>query len=158
MKLGIGVLFVFVSMTSLVRAQQPINEWKGVIPLHSTRADVEKIFGIPKKTYKDAFYESAYETELETIRVEYSEGRCHENRYSVWKVPKDTVIRVSVSPKGDMSIPQFKKLFPQNFTRLVDPNLPSHVHYRNDDGSVGFTTKILRNGSEDVLSFSVHPA
>jgi len=119
--------------------------------------DVEKKFGPSKKTYKDAFYESAYETEEESIRVEYSEGTCNENRDNKWNVPKDTVIRISVSPKGETSIPKFKRLFPQSFSRLIDPHVQSQIHYSNKDGSVGFLTKILSNGGEDILFFSIRP-
>src|SRR5687767_13146940 len=106
MRLSIAILIVFISMTNVVRAQDRVNVWRGLIPLHSTRVDVEKIFGAPKKTYRDAFYESAYEAAEENIRVEYSEGRCHENQYSIWNVLKETVIRISVSPKGEISVPK----------------------------------------------------
>ena len=36
-------------MTNVVRAQDRVNVWRGLIPLHSTRVDVEKIFGIQER-------------------------------------------------------------------------------------------------------------
>jgi len=154
---NVGAVFIVVSIGSLLYAQNRVNEWKGLVPLHSTRTDVENIFGPPSKTYRDAFYESVYETEQEFIRVQYSEGTCRENRHSTWNVPKDTVIAVTVSPKRRTSPEEFKELFPQSFGRLVDSQTPGHVHYTNKDGSLGFLTRTTSNNKEEIIFFSVTP-
>src|SRR5687767_9822094 len=114
MRLSIAILIVFISMTNVVRAQDRVNVWRGLIPLHSTRVDVEKIFGAPKKTYRDAFYESAYEAAEENIRVEYSEGRCHENQYSIWNVLKKPLFGSQFRPKVKLAFPNS-----ESFSRRV---------------------------------------
>lgn len=86
-----------VSILILVSAafvQAQINSWKGLTPLNSNRADVEKLFGKPAES---DYCCSRYETPDEKIEIVYSADRCKEG----WDVAKDTVLSIAVSPKSD---------------------------------------------------------
>lgn len=65
--------------------------WRGITPLRTTRAAVERLLGPPSLASADV-----YETETESVTVTYSERLCDHN----WRVPVGTVISVSVSPKA----------------------------------------------------------
>ena len=74
------------------------KEWRGIVPLKSTRADVERLLGPPKLTsYSGAYYSLA----KEIVVVEYQPTACNEDRFGLgWNVPVGTVVGIGVIPKG----------------------------------------------------------
>src|SRR5687768_16252810 len=54
------------------------KEWRGIIPLRSTRADVERLLGPPEPGSR-----GVYRTGSERITVSYAEGPCDYG----WQVP-----------------------------------------------------------------------
>lgn len=66
--------------------------WRGIIPLHSTRADVERLLGPP--TEETSKYSVFYRTPNESVTIRYAEGLpCGiGEKYSQWKVPRNTVV------------------------------------------------------------------
>lgn len=81
-------ILVFVST---IYSYSQTNSWNGIIPLHSTRADVEKLFGKPDLS---EFDNNIYRKEGVVFR--YIGKRCQEG----WDVPKDTVLEISI-PQGE---------------------------------------------------------
>lgn len=71
----------------------PAN-WKGLIPLKSTRSEVEKILGKPRRSVPGP---DIYENESERVDVGYARDRC-EPWNGDWNVPANTVIRIEVRP------------------------------------------------------------
>jgi len=77
------------------------KEWHGIVPLHSSRADVERILGPAKDPTKE--HVSKHETENEEVTVEYSTGLpCGAGWPGVWRVPRGTVINIIVHPKKEL--------------------------------------------------------
>src|SRR5258706_11350897 len=76
------------------------KDWHGVVPLHSTRADVERLLGPSKKPAKD--YSSIHETEREVVLVEYSTGEPCSGGANKWKVPRGTVLSISVALRTEI--------------------------------------------------------
>jgi hypothetical protein len=72
--------------------------WKGIVPLHSTRADVDKLLGPP--TLED----SGYDIEGERVLIEYSARGCEEGLPGGWNVPSNTVVNISVSSTKDLKL------------------------------------------------------
>ena len=66
--------------------------WSGLIPLRSSRTDVEKLLGQPKMTHGST---SIYENERQRVDVRYSKGSCQIGG-EVWNVAKDMVIEIVV--------------------------------------------------------------
>jgi len=93
-KLAIVIVFgAVVSTDALGKA------WKGIVPLRSTRADVERMLGTPSQNLEvSSFYSMAEES----VVIAYQVGACQESpgMFGIgWNVPKDTVIAIGVIPK-----------------------------------------------------------
>lgn len=68
------------------------KSWRGIVPLRSTRADVEKILGKPTAS------NHVYKIGAGTVDVTYSQKRCEQHDpsgWGSWNVPSDTVINLS---------------------------------------------------------------
>ena len=65
----------------------------GIIPLHSTRADVERLYGPPV----DDACRCNFRTTTEAINVAYATSPCA-GLIDGWNVPKDTVLSFTVRP------------------------------------------------------------
>ena len=75
---------------TLASPPPPAKGWRGITPLRSTRADVERLLGPPESGSG-----SAYATEGERVSITYSSRPCDYG----WRVPPDTVISFFVYPK-----------------------------------------------------------
>jgi hypothetical protein len=95
MKTKQATIIAILIMNALVGVVKA-KDWRGIVPLHSTRADVERLLG-------DASAEkqlTTYQTKKEAVSVLYASGPpCGSDAGSEWKVPKDTVVNITVSPK-----------------------------------------------------------
>ncbi|MDX6531229.1 MAG: hypothetical protein QOH41_3519 [Blastocatellia bacterium] len=108
------------------------------MPLHSTRADVEKLLGRP--TLED----SGYETDGERVQISYASGGCQEGLPTGWKVPTDTVVTISVSSTDDMKLADvlvagrnYDQIYSVHMPQLIDyVDVPEGVSYTAIDGSV----------------------
>ena len=69
------------------QAQGPRQQhgWRDVVPLRSTRTDVERLLGKKHESGRT----SVYRTPAETVRIEYLVSPC-KGSLSGWKVPPDT--------------------------------------------------------------------
>jgi len=129
------------------------NIWNGIIPLKSTRADVEKILGppIPESKAKDA---AIYRTKDARVFVLYSTGPCNIRPSNGWNIPELTVIQLSfypnVAPKlSDLSLDRKK------FEKHPDPEILNETSYTNETDGISLT---VDNGvPETVVSFSYFP-
>ena len=86
MKLVCAILFVLFGCFTGANAAG----WRGIVPLHSTRSDVERLLGAPTGECK-----CFYETGSESIKVEYAKAPCV-GYPSGWNVSQDTVLKVDV--------------------------------------------------------------
>jgi hypothetical protein len=77
------------------------KEWRGVVPLHSIRADVERLLGQPAE--KDNELMSVYKLEREVVVVQYAAGPpCGTDGFHVWQVPRGTVLSIRVAPRTQL--------------------------------------------------------
>lgn len=77
------------------------KEWRGIVPLSSTRADVEKQLGPPTKMPCNCVYDLGNES----VFIIYAGGPpCKDNAASAWQVPRDTVIEITVIPKTELRV------------------------------------------------------
>lgn len=126
------------------------NSWRGIVPLHSTRAEVEKLLGppTPESKAQDA---AIYRTENERVFVLYSTGSCEVKPSNGWSVPTGTVISISVEPK---SKPKFAdiKLDESNFEKRPDPEVRYFTYYTNERDGVSIEV----NTDEGVVTAFRH--
>lgn len=127
--------------------------WRGIVPLHSTRADVERLFGSPLQKGG-----SSYATETEVLIVAYSaDESCREGLPDRWNVPRDTVLSFTVSPRTKLLLSD-THLNISSFRRLPDPYIQGNIYYRSEEEDVKVTTRALQDGTEEVDSIRYTPA
>lgn len=86
------------------------GDWHGVVPLHSTRADVERLLGQPNAKY------GRYDIGNELVTIKYSSG----NAGQCWDVPKGTVINITVDYHRTIRFLDLQ-LDPKRLDRSPDP-------------------------------------
>jgi hypothetical protein len=89
-----GRLFLSISFVLITMPSASARGWRGIIPLHSTRADVERLLG---KSSDEC--NCVYRTENEIVRVDYAKAPC-EGSPRGWNVPAGTVLAFSVGTKN----------------------------------------------------------
>ncbi len=131
--------------------------WRGIIPLHSTRRDVERLLGkaSPKTDY-------LYQTEKDFVRVHYAKGPC-DGWPRGWKVPPDTVLALTVS---SLSNPVFSDLRIDiaSFSKTYDDALFTYyanralgVEYIVSSQGFLFTTKYFPTTEDSFLRCKCFP-
>jgi hypothetical protein len=95
MKLVVSAL-IFLSAVSATAAPAAAQGWKGLVPLHSTRADVERALGKPTDPGKKG--SAVYDLRGEVVLIFFSGGPpC--GSPNVWSVEEGTVVDITVTPK-----------------------------------------------------------
>jgi len=80
--------------------------WRGIVPLHTTRSQVEQLIGPP--TEENSPYSVVYKTPNETALIYYANGRpCGiGEKYSQWRVASNTVVEIVISPMSGSPLSQ----------------------------------------------------
>ena len=104
-------ILVFVCCLLLLGAAEDVaaKAWRGILPLHSKRADVRKILGNP--SIGGAGSIELYETEQGRIQVMYARQPCEQGLpadWGNWRVKRDTVINISITLKNDLKVADLK--------------------------------------------------
>ena len=132
----------------------PINViaqgWRGIVPLHSTRQEVERVLGSPKES-NGSF--SSYETKTEEIRMFYSIASCEADKSADWNVPVGIVIQFTIHPKQKLLLTDLK-LDHAKFERKLDYHVQGIVYYFNRTEGVMVDTRILEGNVEDVFGIT----
>jgi hypothetical protein len=102
-RISIGAILTLLVFT--VTADCYAKSWRGITPLKSTRADVERLFGKPNDRGR-------YEMENERAYIIYSEGPCIVGYQNLGKpkcecfVEEGTVLRIAVSLDSAVALPK----------------------------------------------------
>jgi hypothetical protein len=91
------------------------KEWRGIVPLHSTRAEVKKLFGKP--LFEENSVIDVYDVDDGRINIMYVRQRCERGlpaNWGNWNVPVNTVVEITVnlkkpSPFSDLKIQDKEK-------------------------------------------------
>ncbi len=142
------------------RAPQTRNSWRGLVPLHSGRKDVEALLGSPTR---DSTFLVAYETDTQSVLAKYSNGNC-DTSGAEWDVPKDTLIELVVNPNPSFLLKELRlessryersEIFP--FPEIDQP--PRVWNYTDKNNGVRIRTQTSGSGSEElVVSITYFPA
>src|SRR5437762_3045701 len=90
-------LTIILGASILVSSQQ--QGWRGIVPLHSTREDVERLIGPPMKPGG-----ITYDLTDERVNIGYSAVPCTKGWPYGWNVPKDTVTSIRVYTKKKLNL------------------------------------------------------
>lgn len=130
----------------------PAEGWRGLTPLRSTRADVERLLGSPRELRGAA---ATYETESEKFLVFYSLGPCANG--NEWNIPRGTVISFTVSPRAKLLIADLR-LDEAKYRRVPSAHAQGVVHYYSKEGGVRVETSVLPGEGEDITSITYEPS
>jgi hypothetical protein len=129
-------------------ASSKADQWRGIVPLKSTRSDVERLFGKPTSVELDSLARYQFENEKVSIRYisDHDISQCEEfARLCHCGLPKDTVLAVNVESKvkfkfSSLSIDKTKF---QKYEKIMESDDPYTVIYKNyEAGIVYFVSKM----------------
>jgi hypothetical protein len=134
-------LIVFAWAVMLAPPTVHAKAWRGILPLHSTRANVEKTLGRP------TFEDSGYELGGERVTISYATRGCEEGLPSGWNVPLDTVVNISVNSTKELRLDDvltpgrnYEKIYGTDMPQIEYVDVPDGVSYATVDGMVQKTT------------------
>lgn len=146
---SLGGLLLLVFLVPEVRAK----EWRGIVPLKSTKADVERLLGKPNRLGR-------YEIGNERVSVLYSEGPCDGESQALPKdnceclVAKDTVVRIALTLDSPVSV---AKLGLDKAKYRRTPFLAYHPSSTYSDFSDGVVYTV-RESDDSVTSIDYLPS
>jgi len=101
--------------------------WRGIVPLHSTKADVIKLLGEPNLKV-----DGGYNLPDVTVNFIYSTQPCELG----WNVPVGTVLRILVSLKKDRPKLSELDIDLTKYKKKVHGELPDITDYINDEEGI----------------------
>ncbi|HWS88764.1 MAG TPA: hypothetical protein VN282_17450 [Pyrinomonadaceae bacterium] len=113
------------------------KEWRRIVPLRSTRAQVERRLGKPRRG-------GHHELKTERAFFHYSSGRGCAGGEG-WNLARDTVVRIVVTPKRKLRLSALR-LDMKRFEKSLDAEIPTHALYR--DKEAGLTYEVYEGGGE----------
>lgn len=119
--------------------------WRGIVPLQSKRADVERLLGPGINGH--------YQFDKERAHVNYAEGECNPVNGCLCLVPKNTVISIYVQLEVEM---RFSKLNPdkKKYEKFVSRKDPNVATYSNDKEGILYT---VNEENDDVTAIEYLP-
>jgi hypothetical protein len=132
------------------------NSWRGLIPVHSNRTDVERLLGPPAST-SDGHH--VYQTDSETVTVLYSKGGCKTGE-DEWNVSLGVMVKMWVSPTITFET-RYLHLDPLRFRREESPRFPETpgklVNYTDEANGVIVRASDVGHG-ETIISITYSPS
>jgi hypothetical protein len=128
--------------------------WDKLIPLESTRTDVEKILGKPELYFKSF---GTYKTEFGKFSVWYSKGGCVKNsRELQYNVPAGKFVNFIVYLRKEMPLEAFVK-DKANYIKSDSPFMSGRFFYTSPDRMTVYETVPVGESAELLYSISVGP-
>jgi len=146
----IWAIGVFVILLCAGTAQA--KGWRGIVPLHSTRSQVEQLLGPP--TEQSSTYSVVYKTPTETVEIYYADGSpCGiGEKYSRWRVARNTVLEIFITPFPGSPLSHFT-VDESRYKKFTVGHL-SETRYINDREGEAWTMGV----NDEVRSISYSPA
>jgi hypothetical protein len=141
------LLFQVCILSSLTLRGSPLTSdqnWRQLVPLKSTRAEVEQVLG----PTKEAYY-AIYKLKEGNLFIEYSSGPCRPERKGGWNVPLDTVVHVSFTPNQKKRLSALK-LDPKKFRKVVSHHAAGIFYYVNDEEGIVYQ---VQEGKVDSVEY-----
>lgn len=120
------------------------KSWRGITPLRSTRADVERLLGKPEPGTQGVF-----KTTNEVVRVTYARIECDYG----WKVKPDTVVSLMIQPQSPLKVTDLK-LQTKKYEKRRDLNQQNVYYYISAKDGINYT---VDEGPEVVTAIEYYP-
>jgi len=139
------------SLLLIVSQKKPID-WKTLVPLNTTRTQVEADMGAPVSG-KD--YVVVYETTSEKITVWYGGATFAPTDTCRWNVPKETIFKFVLAPKTTVRMSELN-LNLATFQKQKAVEMVNDYYYYNENEGITITTRII-DGDEVLLNIERGP-
>lgn len=113
--------------------------WRDIVPLHSTRKDVERLLGVPQESRGVS---STYQTDEGKVLAFYSAGPYEKGKSEGWNVPRDTVVSITFYPKGKMPVSDLR-LNRTKYEKVGDAHADLVVYYFSKEDAVRISARQL---------------
>src|SRR5215213_1360905 len=120
------------------------QDWRRIVPLKSTRAEVEGLLGPAQGAFS-----AVYQLREGSLFIEYSSGPCRPERKGGWNVPEHVVVNVSFSPKHKKRITSLN-LDPKKFRKVIDQHVIAIIYFINDDEGITYE---VQSGMVDSVEY-----
>lgn len=125
-----GLLFCLIGLLAFPLGQE---RWKEIVPLRSSRTEVEALLGSPVRSCTLSCF---YNYGEGRIFVHYSGPACEgENS---WRIQKDTVMALSVYPGKVITLSSLR-LDRRKFKKTSDPELPGYYSLEDIKKGVSYS-------------------
>lgn len=114
--------------------------WQGIVPLKSTRTDVERIMGKP-----DRESVNAYDFPEKSVIIKYSQRPCDEG----WNVAPDTVLYISINPTVKKPLADLNLDLTKYKKKPGDFDVPAHFYYVDEEQ--GLTLSVLNGRVQEYI-------
>jgi|ERR1041385_7893212 hypothetical protein len=136
-----------VLITFLIADSAYAKGWRGIVPLHSTRTDVERLLGSPTESM-DTF-SVRYKMKDESVEIRYSKGLpCGiGEKYSQWQVPENTVLSVFVTLLTPIT-PSQMGIDETKYKKKSGGHRPEDVYYISEKD--GESVRVFQGEVQDI--------
>lgn len=141
----IRILLILLATVTLSQAK----EWRGIVPLHSTRADVERLLGPPSNNRSGTVF---YELETERVSFTFASGPCGAWSRG-WNVPNDTVTSIWVTPKPNLLRLVDLKLDERRYRKETDSHVQHIVNYINEVEGISYQIDTGNDGMVTIIKY-----
>lgn len=138
---------LFISLFIITFAQT--KGWRGIVPLHSTRADVERLLGPPVDSSNE--YTSVYHLVNEAVIFNYEGDRPCETPGG-WQVPPATVVNILVTPKTKLRFSDLQ-VDEKRYKKTSGGHRPEDIIYTDSEAGESITVY-----QGEVISINYFPA
>ena len=128
-QMKVETLLACIATTASLTVSLQSDGWRGIVPLRSSRTQVEQVLGRFGTRCK------CYSTETETVRVKYASGPC-KGDLAGWNVPQGTVLSLQIYPKNPMSFSEMR-VAKEEFVKTVDD--ATFTHYGNGEKGLRYS-------------------
>jgi hypothetical protein len=149
---GIALFILLLFSALLAVPGVEAKGWRGIVPLHSTRADVATLLGPPTEQHSE--YSVVYRTENETLTINYAQGLpCGTGeKYGQWRVPRGTVESIFIVPNRGSQLSQLK-VDESKYQKRSGGDRAEDIYYINDEEG-----ETLRVFQDQVMEITYSPA
>jgi hypothetical protein len=109
-----------------------VKEWRGIVPLKSTRADVERLLGRPDNESISTYY-----LPEATVSFQYSQRKCDEG----WNVPPQTVIYIGVNLTKQKPLAELNLDLTKYKKEPGDYDVPDHFYYIDKEQGIAISVR-----------------
>ena len=148
----LGALALILSLAVCASAK----EWRGIVPLHSTRSDVEKLLGTPENDMEGILV--SCHLQRSTIDIQYAANPdCREEwPYDSWNVPKGTVTFIRVAPRQQLHLPDLRLDLTKFVKEQGDYDVIGHFYYIDEAEGFSISVNKREDGTDAIIGAFVY--